>query len=77
MAYYESQRKPFPNKGRSFGFPCRKRLAVLKGGFSLSCVEQQAKTVSLGWATALRLTAGDGDSDKSLSGKFFPSPLEW
>lgn len=74
MAYYESQRKPFPNKVLSFGFPCSKRLAVSKGRFSLLCVEWRAKQVSLEQATALCLKAGDGG--KSLSGKF-SSRLAW
>lgn len=33
--------------------------------------------MSLEWATALGLRAGDRDNDKFLSGKFFSSTLEW
>lgn len=77
MAYYESQCKPFPNKVCSFAFQRRKRLGVSTGGFSFPCVKQRAKPVSSERTTALHRRAGDRDSDKSSSGKFFSSALEW
>lgn len=72
-AYYESQRKPFPNKVCPFGFPCRKRLAVSKGGFPLPCAEQNQRAQS----GQQHVRAGDTDTDKPLSEEFFSSPLEW
>lgn len=62
----------FPKQNHSFGFQCR-RLADFKGRFSPPCMEQHAKLESLEQATALGPRAGDGDGDKSLSGKFFSS----